>query len=97
MTELFQFINKFLKNELNELEKFILLLGIKGTGKSTLLLQNLNFEKFSSQIDPPDIYDRVYIDFSKLKNERFTLHLSLYHPPRRITLSLLLICEIRVK
>ena len=39
-------IEKFLKNELSEIEKIILMPGIRGVGKSTLLAQIFALENF---------------------------------------------------
>ncbi|MCX6159339.1 MAG: AAA family ATPase [Ignavibacteriae bacterium] len=67
-------INNFLNDTLNELEKIFLITGIKGTGKTTLLLQALNFNKYDKSLADNQIYDKVYVDVGKLKNEGFTLN-----------------------
>ncbi len=74
-------IEKFLKNELLEIEKIILMPGIRGIGKSTLLAQIFALEKFLN----PDkdravmenigkLDERLYLDVSQLHAERITLH-----------------------
>jgi len=76
-------IFKFLTGEINETEKIILLPGIRGVGKTTLLMQILNIEKF---LNPADNLDtkilqnlnkldyRFYFDVSKLHFERIPLN-----------------------
>ncbi|PKP61262.1 MAG: hypothetical protein CVT88_00645 [Candidatus Altiarchaeales archaeon HGW-Altiarchaeales-1] len=70
---------KFLNNELLETEKIILMPGIRGIGKSTLLSQIYKFEKF---LKPKDerilenigkLDERVFIDVSQLRFEKVSL------------------------
>lgn len=76
-------INNFLTNNINEFEKIILLPGIIGVGKTTLLMQILKIEKF---LNPNNFWDakiiqnlknldyRLYLDVSKLYFEQITLN-----------------------
>jgi predicted AAA+ superfamily ATPase len=76
-------INDFLINKLNEFEKIILLPGIRGVGKTTLLMQIYKIEKF---LNPNNSWDakiiknlnkldyRFYFDISKLHFEQITLN-----------------------
>jgi len=75
-------INDFLQNEIDEFKKIILLPGIRGVGKTTLLMQILKVEKF---LNPYDSWDskiiknlnkldyRFYFDVSKFHFEQITL------------------------
>jgi predicted AAA+ superfamily ATPase len=74
-------IEKFLKNELLEIEKIILMPGIRGIGKSTLLAQIFALEKFLNPNNDREILDnigkldeRLYFDVSQLRAEQITLH-----------------------
>lgn len=76
-------INSFLTNKLNELEKIILLPGIRGVGKTTVLMQILKIEKFLNQNIPLDLEilkniskleQRFYLDVSKLHLEQISLN-----------------------
>lgn len=75
-------INNFLDNKLNEFEKIILLPGIRGVGKTTLLMQIFRLEKF---LKPNNSWDakvlknlnkldgRFYFDVSRLHFEQISL------------------------
>ncbi len=72
-------IEKFLNDELLETEKIILMPGIRGIGKSTLLSQTYTIEKF---LKPKDkrilenigkLDERVFIDVSQLRFEKISL------------------------
>jgi predicted AAA+ superfamily ATPase len=74
-------IEKFLKNELSEIEKIILMPGIRGIGKSTLLAQIFALEKFLKPNKDKTILEnigkldeRLYLDVSQLKTEQITLN-----------------------
>lgn len=76
-------INDFLNNNLNELEKIILVPGIRGVGKTTLLMQLLKVEKFlnANNLDDTKLSQnlnkidyRFYFDVSKLHFEQITLN-----------------------
>ncbi len=76
-------INDFLSNQIDEFKKIILLPGIRGVGKTTLLMQILKIEKF---LNPEDSLDskilqnlnkidyRFYFDVSKFHFEQITLN-----------------------
>jgi len=73
-------IEKFLNNELEEIEKIILMPGIRGIGKSTLLAQLYAIEKF---LRPKDnnifqnlnkLDERLYLDVGQLHAEQITLN-----------------------
>ena len=73
-------IEKFLNNSLSEIEKIILMPGIRGIGKSTLLTQTYAIEKF---LKPEDknilenigkLDDKLYLDVSQLHAEQISLH-----------------------
>lgn len=73
-------VERFLNNELSEIEKIILMPGIRGIGKSTLLAQTYAIEKF---LKPKDknilenigkLDERIYLDISQLHAEQITLH-----------------------
>ncbi len=72
-------IEGFLSNELHETEKIILMPGIRGIGKSTLLAQLYAIEKF---LKPKDtkllevisrLDERLYLDVSQLHSEQISL------------------------
>jgi len=74
-------IEKFLKNELSEIEKIILMPGIRGVGKSTLLAQIFALEKFLIPTKDKEIInnigkldERLYLDVSQLHAEQITLN-----------------------
>lgn len=73
-------IEKFLNNSLEEYEKIIILPGIRGIGKTTLLMQILKFEKFLEDNDiniltnVGRLDERLYLDVSKLKLEGISLN-----------------------
>jgi len=76
-------IDGFLTDEINEFEKIILLPGIRGVGKTTLLMQIFKIEKF---LNPNNSWDakilqnlnkldyRFYFDVSKFHFEQITLN-----------------------
>jgi len=76
-------INNFLTDKINEFEKIVLLPGIRGVGKTTLLMQIYRIEKF---LNPNNDWDvrllknlskldyRFYFDVSKLHFEQITLN-----------------------
>lgn len=73
-------IEKFLNNELTEIEKIILMPGIRGIGKSTLLAQTYALEKF---LKPKDrnllenigkLGERLYLDVSQLRSDQISLN-----------------------
>lgn len=73
-------IERFLNNELSEIEKIILMPGIRGIGKSTLLAQTYALEKF---IKPKDrnllenigkLDERLYLDVSQLRADQISLN-----------------------
>ena len=73
-------LEKFLNNEFSEIEKIILMPGIRGIGKSTLLAQTYAIEKF---LKPKDknilknigkLDERLYLDVSQLHAEQISLH-----------------------
>lgn len=75
-------INNFLENKISEFEKIILLPGLRGVGKTTLLMQILKIEKFLNPDDPLDsrlienltrLDYRFYFDVSKLHFEQISL------------------------
>jgi uncharacterized protein len=74
-------IEKFLKNELSEIEKIILMPGIRGIGKSTLLAQIFTLEKFLKPNKDRAILEnfgkldeKLYLDVSQLHAEQITLN-----------------------
>jgi uncharacterized protein len=74
-------IEKFLKNELSETEKIILMPGLRGIGKSTLLAQIFTLERFLKPSEDKEILEnigkldeRLYLDVSQLKTEQITLN-----------------------
>ena len=73
-------IEKFLNNSLLEIEKIILMPGIRGIGKSTLLTQTYAIEKFLKLEDKNilenigKLDDRLYLDVSQLHAEQIYLH-----------------------
>jgi len=76
-------INNFLTDKINEFEKIVLLPGIRGVGKTTLLMQIYKIEKF---LNPNNYWDvrllknlskldyRFYFDVSKFHFEQITLN-----------------------
>lgn len=73
-------IEKFLNNELSEIEKIVLMPGIRGIGKSTLLAQTYAIEKF---LKPKDrnllenigkLRERLYLDVSQLRSDKISLN-----------------------
>ena len=73
-------IEKFLNNSLSEIEKIILIPGIRGIGKSTLLTQTYTVEKFLKSEDKGvlenigELDERLYLDVSQLHAEQISLH-----------------------
>lgn len=73
-------IDKFLSNRLSETEKIILMPGIRGIGKSTLLAQTYTIEKFLKSEDKSILEnigrldERIYLDVSQLHAEQISLH-----------------------
>lgn len=76
-------ISEFLNDNLNEFEKIILLPGIRGVGKTTLLMQILKIEKFLNADNAIKVQIlqnlnkldyRFYFDVSKLHLEQITLN-----------------------
>lgn len=76
-------VSEFLNDNLNEFEKIILLPGIRGVGKTTLLMQILKVEKFLNVDDViraqimqnlNKLDYRFYFDVSKLHLEQITLN-----------------------
>jgi len=73
-------IKKFLNNELSEVEKIILMPGIRGIGKSTLLAQTYAIEKFLKPKDGNILEDigklgeRLYLDVSQLHSDQISLN-----------------------
>jgi predicted AAA+ superfamily ATPase len=76
-------INSFLTNQLDEFQKIILLPGIRGVGKTTLLMQIFKIEKFLNSNDPLDkkilqnlnkLDYKFYFDVSKFHFEQITLN-----------------------
>lgn len=78
-SELKIIVNDFLSNKLNEFEKIILLPGIRGVGKTTLLMQLFSLEKFLTNNDQAlkdnlgKLHQRFYLDTGKLKEENISL------------------------
>lgn len=74
------YLERFLKEELDESEKIIILPGIRGVGKSTLLLQLFSIEKFLRKEDNElllnlrKLEERFYLDVGKLKLEEIKLN-----------------------
>lgn len=73
-------VEKFLNNELPETEKIVLVPGIRGIGKSTLLAQTYAIEKF---LKPKDgnllenigkLDERIYLDVSQLRADQISLN-----------------------
>lgn len=73
-------VEKLLNGELTETEKIVLMPGIRGIGKSTLLAQVYSIEKF---LKPKDenllkkigrLDERIYIDASQLRAEQISLN-----------------------
>lgn len=74
-------IEKFLKNDLSEIEKIVLMPGIRGIGKSTLLAQTFALEKFLKPNKDGAILENIgklneklYLDVSQLHAEQITLN-----------------------
>ena len=73
-------IERFLNNELYDTEKIILMPGIRGIGKSTLLAQLYAIEKFLKSKDRNLLRDinrldeRLYLDVSQLHSEQISLN-----------------------
>jgi len=73
-------IERFLNNELYETEKIILMPGIRGIGKSTLLAQLYAIEKFLKSKDRDllriinRLDERLYLDVSQLHSEQISLN-----------------------
>jgi len=73
-------VEKFLNNELSEIEKIVLMPGIRGIGKSTLLAQTYALEKFLRLEDRNilenlgKLDERIYLDISQLHAEQISLH-----------------------
>ena len=69
-------INNFLTGNIDELEKIILLPGIRGVGKTTLLMQIFRIEKF---LKPNESWDaKILQNLNKLDN-RFYFDVSRFH------------------
>lgn len=69
-------INGFLTNHIDEFEKIILLPGIRGVGKTTLLMQIFKIEKF---LNPDNSWEeKILQNLSKLDN-RFYFDVSKFH------------------
>ena len=75
-------IKRFLNDELDDSEKIILMPGIRGIGKSTLLTQIYSLEKFLNFKDDLDksilkniskLEEKIYIDVSQLKANQISL------------------------
>jgi len=73
-------IERFLNNELSEIEKIVLMPGIRGIGKSTLLAQTYAIEKF---LKPKDrnllenigkLDEKLYLDVSQLRADQISLN-----------------------
>ncbi len=73
-------LEDFLANNIEEHEKIIILPGIRGVGKTTLLMQFLKIEKFLRVNDKnllqnlPHLEERFYLDVSKLKLAEISLN-----------------------
>jgi uncharacterized protein len=73
-------VEKFLNNELTEVEKIVLMPGIRGIGKSTLLAQTYAIERFLKTKDQNllknigKLDERIYIDASQLRAEQISLN-----------------------
>jgi len=79
-TEFKKLIERFLRSELHETEKIILMPGIRGIGKSTLLAQLYAIEKFLKSKDKDllkvinRLDERLYLDVSQLHAEQISLN-----------------------
>jgi uncharacterized protein len=86
-------VEKFLTDTLKENEKIIIMPGIRGVGKTTLLMQALRAEKFLREGKGallkalPKLDERFYLDVSRLRLEGITLHefFQLYEKAQGIT------------
>lgn len=73
-------VEKFLNNELTEIEKIVLMPGVRGIGKSTLLAQTYAIEKFLKPKDEKTLKnigrldERLYLDVSQLRAEQISLN-----------------------
>lgn len=73
-------LEQFLANNLEQHEKIIILPGIRGVGKTTLLMQIFKIEKFLQSRDGnllkalPILEERFYLDVSKLKLSGISLN-----------------------
>ena len=74
-------IEKFLTNQLSEIEKIVLMPGIRGIGKSTLLAQTYTLEKFLKPNKDRVILENIgkldeklYLDVSQLHADQITLN-----------------------
>ena len=73
-------IERFLTDELGEYEKIMILPGIRGVGKTTLLMQALRIERFLWRKDGASLdalsklEERFYLDVSRLKLEAISLN-----------------------
>jgi len=73
-------VEKLITGKLSDIEKIILIPGIRGIGKSTLLAQTYMLEKFLAPEDKNIIGnigkldDRIYLDVSQLHAEQISLH-----------------------
>lgn len=73
-------IERFLNNELSEIEKIVLMPGIRGIGKSTLLAQTYALEKFLKPRDQNilknigKLDERIYLDVSQLRADQISLN-----------------------
>ncbi len=80
-------VEDFLSEKPNELENIVLIHGLRGTGKTTLLIQLINLEKYFPGISTEKIFDRVFLDVGKLINEGYTINdfLKFYEQYREIS------------
>ena len=74
-------IEKFLINQLSEIEKIVLMPGIRGIGKSTLLAQTYALEKFLRANKDRAVLEnigkldeRLYLDVGQLHADQITLN-----------------------
>jgi predicted AAA+ superfamily ATPase len=74
-------IGKFLSNKISEIEKIILMPGLRGVGKSTILAQIFSLEKFLKIDEDKEIFEnigkldeRLYLDVSLLHAEQISLN-----------------------